>query len=282
MDFFNAINVKAEHWHGHVIKDEGWQHPTRCFFRHYQLTCDRANLSHIKLICSYTIYASSATVISVSAFMWILDPLLLFKRSSIHDVLGTTDQLLDRHRTNCYPPCTTSSTLCARCLNLPCCSTCERYFPRYCFDESSICLACEKRTSIPHTRQSTQEIVTEVDDYVHPEDVTFRVFMDRNIAHIQQIVDDYHKRIGSIRVHCTADPTFVREENGVGVMRVPGYFSTDPQDVTTECHNSQLWESSGLVQQERFWVQTRAQQHLWSASRNIVLYTVLVISPPIS
>ena len=46
-------------------------------------------------------------------------------------------------------------------------------------------------------------------------------------------MDDCHKRLGSIRVHCTADTTFVREEDGVGVMRVPGYFSTDPQDVTS-------------------------------------------------
>jgi len=51
--------------------------------------------------------------------------------------------------------------------------------------------------------------------------------MNRNQAYIHQIVDDCHKCLGSIRVHCT-------EEDGVGVMRVPGYFSTVPHDATSD------------------------------------------------
>ena len=145
-------------------------------------------------------------------------------------VIGTNVVVVstDRYCTNCGVPSATS--ICTSCLQRRKCHACHRRLEDYFFASSHTCHACTRRKAKPKVRQAVGETVTEVDIPAVVDDISFGVFFERQSNEIRRIVNDYRRRLGSVRVHVRADTSFTREVEGI-VQRVPGYFGTRPQDV---------------------------------------------------
>ena len=145
-------------------------------------------------------------------------------------VIGTNVVVVstDHYCTNCGVPSATS--ICTSCLQRRKCHACHRRLEDYFFASSHTCHACARRKAKPKVRQAVRETVTEVDIPAVVGDISFGVFFEHQSDEIRRIVDDYRRRLGSVRVHVRADTSFTREVEGI-IQRVPGYFGTRPQDV---------------------------------------------------
>ena len=143
-----------------------------------------------------------------------------------NEACGSNEERSCSHCTNCGVP--SASRLCQHCEKNRKCITCHRHLPAYCFSiDATQCQACSKR---PQHRVSVSNIVNEVTIPTDRGTESFDAFVSRNGSVIDDIVDDYRRRYGSIRVQIRTDNIFVRDAEN-GQQRIPAYFATHIYDV---------------------------------------------------
>jgi len=128
----------------------------------------------------------------------------------------------------------THSGICARCLDLPYRRVCKRHIPTHCFDRPlehiCQCQACSRKRNKPRVSHAVDRVVTEVDIPTIETDLTFDLFINRNVELMGRTIERY--RDGSIRVFARTDAAFSRETEA-GTQHITAHFTSHPQHVAS-------------------------------------------------